>query len=257
MKHTKKNRRKNGKKKSNIKTLKKSHGGDTDVGGSRVLKTNFFIPLNDFKDSINTKIRNGKPINDDIVGLFSLCDDRLEILKNMFDYNIKKIKDWKKKVLSSSFGKGIINKNVMNAELNSIQAFFSLFEEIHMVINEIFNMISNANGFTSDIIYKSRSGKSYFNHILDEINTYSDSNYEKNEIDKIRKFLQHYGCENIVDDWDDNRSNERIRQPITQDEYLEFIQNLITEYDEDFVKSILTYIHPCFINKNLSPFSST
>jgi len=63
MKHTKKYRKKNsknGKKKSNIKTLKKSRGGDTDIGGSKVLNTNFLIPLNDFKNSINTKIRNGK-----------------------------------------------------------------------------------------------------------------------------------------------------------------------------------------------------
>ena len=264
MKHTKKNRRKhgkNGKKKSNIKTLKKSRGGSNDF----VAVKTYFEKISEIFKKIHNQLDNHHPIKLFIVNLCSLCDDMLFTYAgvkmptyntnksgegNIFESNNKIVKKWEKEILLFKLNKSTIAKLEFEMQLNIINAVRRQWKYIYeLIYEEIFNLKKHIENIQNEgITYGGEPVEDYLITIIKEIEKYVQNEdviaYIYESVKNTTTF-----CDIIMD----LRPYDRKFQNITRDEYHQLMDSFKTQYGESFFKEQKENIDDCFLlNKKIT-----
>ena len=218
MKHTKKYRKKNGKngkKKSNIKTLKKYRGGD--IGGYYVMKNEFYKKIFELNEKIQQQLKNNHPIKMFITRLFSLCDDMLftyagdnlnpQIIKknpegNIFESNNKNIQKWKQNILlSKPPNHNLLEIDKFEPNVRLITAVRGMWRDIKTKLTEIFEIVFEQVKI-ENIHYNEHHGNDYFKEIINHMKQYIQPQEEMDDMIESTKFTY---CEIIMDIMNGNR----------------------------------------------------
>jgi len=268
MKHTKKNRRKNGKngkKKSNIKTLKKYLGGD--IGGYYLIKMNFYDKIYELNEKIQNQLKNHHPIKMFITYLFSLCDDMLftyagvnlnpKTIKkspegNVFESNNKTIQKWKQNILlSKPPNHNLLEIDKFDPNVRLIGAARGIWRDLTEKLTEIFKTVFEEVNI-KNIHYNDSHGNDYFEQIIKNMHKYIQPQAEIDDmIESTRPNISY--CEIIMDIMNGNRLFERKFKQITQVEYHTFLDSFKTEYGESFLQKQKDNIDDCLVeNKKIT-----